>query len=362
MPAQTLALTRSLENLPHLTVNSRKVSGKIRQSPEDFQVDEVPAYLPSGTGPHLFVRFRKTGLDTPVAAGRIAAALDVPRERVGWAGLKDRHAVTTQWASFEGALPQQLDGVRLDGVEILETGLHNNKLKTGHLHGNRFRLCIRDTPSDALAQLAPMLDAITRRGLPNYYGEQRFGRDGGNLERALSWITGTSRPPRDRFARKLHVSTVQSALFNDWLGARLDGGTFDRIVRGDLVRKEDTGGMFVADDVDEAQRRFDNWELSPTGPMFGAKMRWPEHESMTLERATLERAGLSMDTLDGLKREGPGSRRAARVRVGDIQMSQDSTGVVMTFTLPAGSYATVLLRELFSEPRTEETSDPAPIE
>src|SRR5690242_13329532 len=117
MPAQTtLALTRSLENLPHLTVNSPKVSGKIRQSPEDFQVDEVPAYLPSGDGTHLYVHFRKVGLDTPVAVGRIAEALGVPRERAGWAGLKDRHAVTTQWASFEGANAEQAAALRLDNI------------------------------------------------------------------------------------------------------------------------------------------------------------------------------------------------------------------------------------------------------
>jgi len=358
MPAHTIALTRSLENLPHLTVNSPKVRGKIRQSPEDFQVDEVPAYLPSGTGTHLFVRFKKTELDTPTAANRIAEVLGVGRERVGWAGLKDRHAITTQWASFEGATADALGGASIDGVEVLESGLHGNKLRTGHLRGNTFKLRVRQTPDHALSTLAPVMEEIARRGLPNFYGEQRFGRDGTNVERALGWITGGTRPPRDRFLRKLHVSALQSALFNDWLATRMDNGCFDRVVHGDLVRKEDTGGLFVADDLQDAQARHDAWELSATGPIFGAKMRWPEHESLDLETATLDRAGLTMDTLNGLKREGPGSRRPARVRVGDPQMSQDSEGLLLTFTLPAGSYATVVLRELLSEPR--DVSEVAP--
>lgn len=357
MPAQTLALTRSSENLPHLTVKWPKIRGQIRQSPEDFQVDEVPAYLPSGVGTHLFVRFRKVSLDTPVAVGRIADALGVPRDRTGWAGLKDRHAITTQWASFEGASPEAAEALALDGIDILEAKLHGNKLRTGHLHGNRFRLMIRDTPPNAIAGIAPALDEIARRGLPNFYGEQRFGRGGKNLEHALAWIVGGKPPPRDRFARKLHVSTLQSALFNDWLAVRMDGGRFDRITRGDLVRKEETGGMFVAEDVADAQARFDVWELSATGPIFGAKMRWPEHESLALEIATLERAGLSMDALDGLKREGPGTRRPARIRVVDPEMSEDSAGVRVTFTLPAGSYATVVLRELLLEPREDRRGD-----
>jgi len=360
MPAQTIALTRSPENLPHLTVKWPKVRGQIRQSPEDFQVDEVPAYLPAGSGTHLFVRFRKTGLDTPVAVGRIAHALGVPRERTGWAGLKDRHAVTTQWASFEGARPEQTQQLALEGIEILEAQLHGNKLRTGHLHGNRFRLMIRDTPPNAIASMAPALDEIRRRGLPNFYGEQRFGRDGKNLERALAWIVGNTRPPRDRFARKLHVSTVQSALFNDWLAVRMESDGFDRITRGDLVRKEETGGMFVVDDLADAQARFDNWELSATGPIFGAKMRWAEHDSLALETATLDRAGLSMDTLDALKREGPGTRRPARIRVLDPEMSENSEGVLVTFTLPAGSYATVVLRELLLAPTEARSSESDP--
>lgn len=350
MPAHTIALTRSLENLPHLTVNSPKVSGKIRQSAEDFQVDEVPAYLPSGTGTHLFVHFRKTDLDTPVAVSRIAEGLGVTRDRTGWAGLKDRHAITTQWASFEGGDAERARQLQLEGIEILEAALHGNKLRTGHLHGNRFRLAIRDTPSGSATTVAPVMEEIARRGLPNFYGPQRFGRDGKNLDRALAWIVGGQRPPRDRFARKLQMSTVQSALFNDWLATRMDNGGFDRITHGDLVRKEETGGMFVADDVAEAQDRFNAWEISATGPIFGAKMRWPEHESLAEEVATLERAGISTATLDGLKREGPGSRRSARVRVGDLQMSEDSAGLVVTFTLPAGSYATVVLREFLLEP------------
>ncbi len=170
--------------LPKLTNAAVPIPGRLRATPEDFQVDEIPAYLPSGEGEHLFVRFEKRGLTTPEAVRRIAVALGADARDAGWAGLKDRNAVTTQWASFARADRDLALSATVDGVRVLEAARHGNKLRTGHLVGNRFTLRVRDVPSDRHADVGPLLDELARTGVPNYFGEQRFGVEGRNLARA----------------------------------------------------------------------------------------------------------------------------------------------------------------------------------
>ncbi|HEX7476256.1 MAG TPA: tRNA pseudouridine(13) synthase TruD [Polyangiales bacterium] len=338
----------SLRELPYATAKSLRTLGKIRAEPEDFRVDEVPAYLPTGLGEHLFVHFEKRTLTTRDAVERLARALGVNPRDAGFAGLKDKHAVTTQWASFAGASAELAQSLDLPGIRVLAAARHENKLRTGHLRGNRFQLRIRGEQLDA-SVARTILGELERIGAPNYYGEQRFGIEDRNLTRARAWVLEGGRAPRDRFERKLLFSTLQSALFNVWLADRLNAGLYGSVVPGDLMRKEDTGGMFVASDVVDATTRMLAWEVSPTGPMFGGKMRWPEGESAQREHAVLREAGIALDTLSAHAKYGEGARRPARVKPAGWQVDEEADALLISFELPAGAYATMVLRELMKQ-------------
>lgn len=333
------ALPRSLTGRPPLVFS-------LKAEPEDFVVDEVPAYAPSGEGDHLFVRFEKRGLDTDEAVRRLARALEVDAREAGVAGRKDRHAVTRQWASFAGADPARAEGLALDGVRVLACVPHRHKLRTGHLRGNRFEVRLRGAEASALERVREDLEALAARGVPNYYGEQRFGRDGQNLPAARAWLVEGGRPPRHPGERKLLVSTLQADLFNALCAARVREGLLASVLDGDLVRKEDTGGLFVADDVDEVRGRAARFEVSATGPMFGASMRWPEREARAREEACLAAGGLDAEKLARFARDGEGTRRPYRVRLEAPEARADEAGIVISFALPAGAYATIVVREL----------------
>jgi tRNA pseudouridine13 synthase len=332
--------------LPYLTADVLPIPGQIRVELPDFQVDEVPAYPPDGEGTHLFLHVEKTDLTTPEAARRLAGHFGVDASRVGWAGLKDRHAITTQWMSFEGADPELVERVALPGIRVLEAAPHRTRLRTGHLRGNRFRIRVRGCPRERMNDVERVLGRLTSLGVPNYFGEQRFGAAGGNLARARAWIVDGGRAPRARFEKKLLVSVLQSDLFNRRVAARVVAGELGRVFPGELVRKEDTGGLFVAEDVAEVQARADAFALSPTGPMFGSKMRWPAGEAKAQEGALLREAGLDSTHLARMGRAGEGTRRPVRVRLDAPRLEGTEDGFELVFGLPAGSYATVVLREI----------------
>lgn len=336
--------------LPPLTGPDAPLEGVIRATPEDFRVDEVPAYEPEGSGDHLFVRFEKTGLGTPEAVRRIARALDVDPRETGYAGLKDRHAVTRQWASFLFGDPARLEEADIDGVTVLETARHRHKLRTGHLRGNRFILFVRGA-SGNVEEAEARLATLARRGVPAYFGEQRFGHGGQNLEDARRWLVEGGRAPRDRFKKKLLVSTLQAALFNELCAERVREGTMDGAIAGDLMRKEETGGLFVSDDVERDRQRAQDFEVSATGPMVGAKMRWPEGEALAREEAALARWKLRPEDLERFRASGAGTRRPYRVRLSEPRLEVEPEGVRLMFTLPSGAYATVVLAELVRAPK-----------
>jgi tRNA pseudouridine13 synthase len=347
------------ESLPFAAPDTSPILATLKDRPEDFEVHEVPAYLPSGAGEHVFVRFEKRGLDTEQSVRAIAHALGAPARDAGFAGLKDRHAVTTQWASFlHRGDPEALLGAELSGVRVLEVGRHGNKLRTGHLAGNTFVVRLRGAPADRLADVERALAWLAQHGAPNYFGVQRFGRDGDNVARARRWIVEGDRGPARPFERKLLVSALQSSIFNVLLAARVEAGELDRIVDGDLVRKEDSGGLFVADGLAEVQARADRFEVSATGPMLGAAMRWPEREARRREEEARRAAGLEQAHLERFRRSGEGTRRPYRVGLRDASASADEAGIVVRFTLPPGAYATEIVRELTRGGATEPTRAP----
>lgn len=358
-----------LAGLPRAVGDAPLMYALLKREPEDFVVDEEPAYLPEGTGDHLYLRFRKTSLDSDEAVRRIARALNLDAREAGVAGKKDRHAVTTQWASFlcrDEAAADAARALALPGIEVLEVSRHKNKLRTGHLRGNRFALRLRelnrggvegDEPPPDLDAVTAALSSLTARGLPAYYGEQRFGTD--NLARARRWLVEGGPPPRHPGDKKFLVSVLQSSIFNELCAARLQmPHGLASIVHGDVVKKDDTGGLFVADDLEDVQGRALRFEVSATGPMFGASMRKAEHEAAVQEDAALARHGLDEEKLARFARFGEGTRRPYRLRVrghdgeGAPEARLEGGDLLLRFWLPTGAYATTLVRELVREPRT----------
>jgi tRNA pseudouridine13 synthase len=332
--------------LPYLTTSVAPVEAEFRSTPEDFEVEEVPAYAPSGTGEHIFAFIEKRELTTKDAVRALCESVGADPKAAGWAGLKDRHAITRQWISIWGTTPDALSQTALDGVRVLAAAPHPHKLRTGHLQANRFRIRLRQLDRSRMDDVRRVLGEIETRGLPNYYGEQRFGREGDNARRALRWVLGEARAPRAGFQRKMQMSALQSDLFNRFVAERVQSSTLGQVFAGDVMKKHDSGGLFIATDLEDTQARADAWEISPTGPMFGAKMRWPEGEALAREEALLQEVGLTLDHLGKWKRIAPGTRRFVRIPVPNIGVTVSDNTVDLEFTLPAGSYATILVREI----------------
>jgi tRNA pseudouridine13 synthase len=330
-------------SLPFLTPDLPGVGGRIKVEPADFEVEEIPAYEPSGTGEHLYLWIEKTDMGAEYFARQVARRLNIPNSEVGTAGLKDRRAVTRQWVSVPATCEPQLAQLDGDGIRVLNVSRHSNKLKPGHLKGNRFRVFVRDaTPAD----VEPILNRVRELGLPNFYGPQRFGRDGETAALGMAMLKGEPTKVRNPFLRKLALSAAQSLLFNDYLARRMADGLFRTVLAGDVMAKWPAGGMFTATDVPTEQRRFDARETVTAGPMFGRKT-FPAHaDAADREAAVLEGAGLSRASFEGFGKLVMGTRRHNLVYVEDLSANWEAEGLRLTFTLPAGSYATVLLREV----------------
>ena len=317
-------------------------------------VEELPAYEPEGVGEHLFVRFRKTGWTTEAAVRAIAGELGVDPRGAGYAGMKDRHAVTTQTASFPVPMAvadasTRALGIALSGIEVLEARRHVNKLKPGHLLGNRFTIVLRDLGAEGSLAVRARLEETARTGVPNAFGPQRFGRDGDNPERALAWLAGRERGPRDRHQQRLLFSALQALLFNQVLTRREADGSWSTVLPGDLAKKHDTGGLFPVPlegaELDDARERAMAGLVSATGPMFGAKMRWPAGAPLDLEREILAATIGEPSRLDAARSAGEGTRRSLRMMVSNLTSEplDGGGGLSVSFVLPKGGYATTVL-------------------
>jgi tRNA pseudouridine13 synthase len=338
------------------------VGGRVGPEPEDFQVDEVPLYAASGKGEHQYVQVRKRLLTTPELVRRVARACGVQERDVGYAGLKDKHAVTTQWLSLatKTAISTTLDlGA---GVEILAVTRHDNKLRTGHLLGNRFVITLVDVADGALERAGAVAARLRAEGLPNYFGAQRFGHGGRNLGDALR-ILARGGKSRNRFEQKLLPSVVQAELFNRYLTARGALGT-QRLIAGEVVRLEGTGSMFRVEDVAKEQPRLDARDLHLTGPMVGPKMRPAAAEALALEQQVCRELGLDEAALGVLGESAPGTRRDLFAPLTDLDVEavevRSGPALRLSFTLPAGGYATEAIRQLTHGPFLEAAGAASP--
>ena len=401
---------RAGQRLPYLTGDLPGIGGAIKQRWEDFRVDELPLYEACGEGTHVYFRVVKSGVPTPVAVERIARYMNVRASDIGVAGLKDAQAVTSQLMSIEHADAARLAAYRDSQVRVVWTGRHGNKLRPGLLAGNRFAIRIRGVGQRELARAQAILDVLVRRGVPNFFGEQRFGsrQDTGDLGRALvrneldefiAMYLGRAMPddppdckaardafdggymdraiqcwPRhysnerkalaaykkkrrpgaalaaiDKRMKRFYVSALQSEIFNDVLTRRLD--TLDRVLAGDLAQKTDSNGFFAVEDPAVEQPRVDAFEISPTGPIVGYRSMLATLEPGRIEAEAIATSGVSQEDFRHVgSLSAKGSRRALRFALIAPQLAagSDEHGpyIEVTFTAPSGCYATVALREI----------------
>jgi tRNA pseudouridine13 synthase len=337
--------------LPLTTAALPGTGGTAKVSPEDFLVEEVPAYLPSGAGEHLYLWIEKRGLSTSEAVKTIARALGVSDRDVGYAGQKDRKAITRQWISVhtKSAAPTSDD----PNLQILEASRHGNKLRLGHTKGNRFTLTVRGTAPDAAARAQATLAHLAAHGLANFYGVQRFGRKGDNaaLGAALLWLgehTELAFAKKDRFLKRLALSALQSELFNRVLTARLNDGLFDEVFVGDVLRKRESGGVFLCTDAVTDRERLHSREIDVTGPMPGNRER-PAATGVPREREdrVLAEAGVPREAFAKAGDEAEGARRPFRIPLdGATAKAVGDDALELSFELPSGSYATRVLAEV----------------
>lgn len=392
---------------PYLTAAIPGIGGVIKDSPEDFIVDEIPAYVPCGSGEHCYLTIEKRGITTLEAIHRIARHLKVAERDIGYAGMKDAVGVTRQTISIQWLAPEKVLNLELDGIRVVAAQRHINKLKLGHLRGNHFRIVIQGVTGDVAHIVPAVLDVIDKRGVPNFFGMQRYGVQGnshligaallkgewrgvvdrligeaalvrdaewsaaiaayhqGDLSEALRLFPRHCRSERDVLQRlighpgayekacaalhprlkKLYLSAVQSFLFDQVVARRIK--RLDEVITGDLACKHSNGACFLVVDAAAEQERAAVFEISPSGPMFGSKMKQPEGAVRELEQEILEQAELdtSLFALPGTLRL-EGERRPLRIPVGDLSWSATGDTVTVEFSLPKGSYATSLVREL----------------
>jgi len=348
MRQMTWATHRELILDPPPLLDLPRPRGLIRSVPEDFQVEEIPAYAPDGGEGHLFLELTKRGWNTDSALQEVARQLGLPRGEIGAAGQKDRHALTRQWISLPASAANTLASFAHEDLQLGPPHAHSHKLRRGHLRGNRFRLTLRglDCPAgEALERVRLAADRLqTQGGMGHLFGPQRFGYGGHNVDIGLR-ILGQ---PRRIRPGDLALSALQSALFNLVWELRRQRDLLDTVLEGDILQKSATGGLFFSSDPVVDQQRLEAGELRLTGPIFGADRLVPPPGTAAalLEDEALAAFGTARQQWVGLGKKAPGTRRALRTQATELELEVEGGNLVLAFTLEAGAFATRLLSEL----------------
>lgn len=333
--------------LPHINNDALSCSAIIRSQREFFQVDEQLPFDPDGTGGHVWLKIQKRGINTDWLALELAKFAGVHQVAVGFAGLKDRHAVTRQWFSvnLEGFAEPDWSAFETEDIQIIQQTRHGKKLKRGVLAGNTFTLRLTDLQGDK-AIWESSLNKIQQQGVPNYFAEQRFGHQMGNLYRVEHWFS-SGKAPRKRNQKSIYLSAARSWLFNLVLADRINKAYWNQALVGDVMLLAGTkASSFVVNDIDETlHTRLTTMDIHPTGPLWGQGESIVHGDSLAVEKAVLADWA---SWQHGLEKAGMGQeRRALRLYPADFkwQFMADNQ-LELTFFLPAGSYATAIMREL----------------
>jgi tRNA pseudouridine13 synthase len=397
----------TIPTLPFLTQSLPGIGGDIKTTAKDFIVEELPAYPFSGSGSHTLIQIEKTGISTTEAARRIARALGLRDHDAGYAGHKDARAITRQWLSFPNVNETEVWPLKIPGLKILDVTRHKNRLKTGHLSGNKFSIVLRNVCPEAMQKAQAILDVLVKRGAPNFFGCQRFGQRnnsdlvgaamvGGDAAAALKILLGSPTEadpeqearshyesnnfrealaawsPRDHNARKalkilasggkaeqalrawpkrlrfLFVSACQSRAFNEVLSRRLN--SIDSIEDGDLAYLHRNGAVFRVEDALTEMPRVEAFEISPSGPMFGYKMLLAAGKPGLIETEILNSSRLELENFKcPMALKARGERRSLRLPLLDATLSlleeAETPSLCLEFSLPPGSFATSVVRE-----------------
>lgn len=335
------------ENLTYL-YGKPQSAGLLKASPEDFVVVEDLGFEPDGEGEHILVRILKNGCNTRFVADALAKFLKIHAREVSFAGQKDKHAVTEQWlcARVPGKEMPDLSAFQLEGCKVLEYARHKRKLRLGALKGNAFTLVLREV--NHRDEVESRLHAINTGGVPNYFGAQRFGIGGSNLQGALRWAQSDA-PVRDRNKRSFWLSAARSALFNQIVSERLKKTDFNQVVDGDALQLAGRGSWFVAtqEDLAELQRRVDEKELMVTASLPGSGEWGTQRDALAFEQSAIAEAHALQSLL--LREKVEASRRAMLLYPQQLSWNWwDDVTVELRFWLPAGSFATSVVRELIN--------------
>jgi len=320
-------------------------NGLLRSEKSDFKVFEQLPFLPCGEGEHLFIHIRKTGANTAFVAKQLAKYFSVKESLVSYAGLKDRFAVTEQWFGVHvpGKQVYDLSDLDIEGVEVLSYKRHNKKLRIGGLDGNRFEITLRDVTE--LDELVRRWHVVSNYGVPNYFGEQRFGINGGNIAQALSLFSG--RKVNDKKKRGMYLSAARSLIFNQVISQRIEQEKFETLMMGDVLMLAGTQSVFLADNIDQSLiDRHVNHDVDITAPMWGAGELMTSKQALTFEESVAEQLPEFCQGLPrfGLKQE----RRRIRLVMKEPKIDIANNNVTLSFFLPAGAYATTIMRELIN--------------
>ncbi|WP_339671417.1 tRNA pseudouridine(13) synthase TruD [Dasania marina] len=336
----------TLLNSQYSAYDKPTLSGVLRSCPEDFFVDEILGFEPEGEGEHVFLYIEKTAANTQFVAEQLAAFAKVAIKNVSFSGMKDRWAVTRQWFSVHlpGKTSPDFTALKHDEITVLKQSRHPRKLRRGVHKANYFRLRLRQLEGDS-SYLADRVASIATLGVPNYFGEQRFGHGGRNLNSAQRWFAGAFKPRRNQ--QGIFLSAARSLLFNQILSARVAQGNWADYIPGDIMMLAGTHSVFKPelDEVEDIALRLQQADVHSTGPMFGkASAMATSEQAGELEQSIFEQ---HPDLCAGLLKQGLASERRA-LRVIPAQLSHQLVDDVLelSFELPSGCFATAVMAEL----------------